>query len=83
MTYRRFIRGGAALNDVKKAVLRKVNEDLVTDQVLYATNLTDSRNEIVVFGDSSEIDGIPFIFRHYASELAKEAGKPGRFLFTR
>lgn len=82
LTYRRFIRGGAALNDVKKAVLRKVNEGLVTDQVLYATNLTDSRNEIVVFGDSSEIDGIPFIFRHYASELAKEAGKPGRFLFT-
>lgn len=82
LTYERFIRGGAALSEANKAALRKVNEELAVNEVLYGTNLVDSRNGISVLSDSSKTDGLPFIVRNYASMLANDAGKPGRFLFT-
>jgi peptidyl-dipeptidase Dcp len=81
--HRNFIRSGAALNPEQKEKLRAINKELGLAQLAFGKNVLDETNSFKkVIDKESDLAGLPESIRQAAAEAAKEAGMPGKWLFT-
>jgi len=81
--HRGFIRSGAALNPTQKAKLREINKELGLAQIAFGQNVLAETNSFKKFvTNEADLAGLPESVRQAAAEEAKEAGKPGQWLFT-
>jgi len=81
--YKDFVRGGADLDEEKKAELRKINEDLSVLTVQFGDNvLKEDNNFELVIEDEADLAGLPENVRTAAAEAARERGKEGKWVFT-
>ncbi|MBM3311415.1 MAG: M3 family metallopeptidase [Candidatus Aminicenantes bacterium] len=82
-TYKDFVRGGAALDEAKKAELRKVNEELTVLSVKFGQNVLKEDNGFALVLDKPEdLAGLPADIAAGAAEAAKAKGMEGKWLFT-
>jgi len=81
--HRNFIRSGAALNPEQKTKLRAINKELGLAQLAFGKNVLDETNAYKkVVDKKSDLAGLPQSVIQAASEAAKEAKIPGKWIFT-
>lgn len=82
-TYRNFVRGGALLDDDKKAELRKINEEMSVLGPVFSNNVKKSSEVFeLVLDQESDLVGLPDTAIEGAKEAATEKGYDGKWLFT-
>ncbi len=82
-TYRDFVRGGALLDEAKKARLRELNQELSLLSVKFGENVLAETNAFkLVIDNPADLAGLPDSVRAMAAETAKRAGLEGKWLFT-
>jgi peptidyl-dipeptidase Dcp len=82
-TYKRFIRGGAMLDEPSKDKLRLINEELSQLSLSFGENVLAETNRFqLVVETEGELAGIPDAFKNAAAEAASKAGMEGKWLFT-
>ena len=82
-TYKGFVRSGAALDEAKKAELRKVNEELAVLSQKFGENVLAEDNGFKLVLDKKEdLAGLPDDVITSAAEEAKAAGKEGQWVFS-
>ncbi len=83
LTYRNFVRSGAALDEAKKAELRKVNEELAVLIQKFGQNVLSEDNGFALVLDTPEdLAGLPEGVVAGAVETAREKGLEGKWVFT-
>jgi peptidyl-dipeptidase Dcp len=81
--YKRFVRGGALLDEDQKVRLRKINEELSILSLQFGDNVLAENNRFKLFVDNSEdLAGLPESFLKSAAEAASAEGKEGMWLLT-
>lgn len=82
-TYKGFVRGGANLDDNKKAQLREINKELSLLSLQFGENLLKETNAFsLVVDKESDLSGLPQSLITSAAETAKERGLQGKWVFT-
>ncbi len=82
-TYKDFVRSGAALDEAKKAELRKVNEELAVLTQKFGQNvLAEDNGFTLVLDKKDDLVGLPEDMISSAAEAAKAAGQEGKWVFT-
>ncbi len=82
-TYKDFVRGGANLTAADKQRLRAINEALSPLSVRFSNNLLRETNAYkLVIGDKVDLAGLPEAVISAASDAARTAGQPGKWVFT-
>lgn len=82
-TYRNFVRGGALLDEAKKAELRKINEEMSVLGPVFANNVKKSSEVFeLVIDNQDDLAGLPETAIEGAAEAAAEKGYTGKWLFT-
>jgi peptidyl-dipeptidase Dcp len=82
-TYKQFVRGGALLDDAKKARVTEINQQLSTLSLQFGENLLNENNRFQLVLDKPEdLAGLPQDIVAAAAEAAKAAGHDGKWLFT-
>ena len=82
-TYKGFVRSGAALDEAKKAELRKVNEELAVLSQKFGENVLAEDNGFKLVLDKKEdLAGLPDDMVTSAAEAAKADGKEGKWAFS-
>jgi peptidyl-dipeptidase Dcp len=82
-TYRNFVRGGALLDDDKKAQLRKINEEMSTLGPVFANNVKKSAEQFeLILTDKADLAGLPDTAIDGAREAAEEKGLKDQWLFN-
>jgi peptidyl-dipeptidase Dcp len=81
--YKDFVRGGANLDEAKKARLREINEKLSLLTLKFGENVLkeDNRFELVI-DNEADLTGLPDVVRTTAAETAKDRGHEGKWVFT-
>lgn len=81
--YRKFVRGGAQLDEPGKARLREINEELSILSVRFGENVLKENNVFELVIDSEEnLAGLPEDVVTAAAETASERGHEGKWVFT-
>ncbi len=81
--YRDFVRLGANLAKDKQDTLKKVNSELSTLSLQFSENvLAETKAFQLVIDDKKDLDGLPQSSIDAAAEVAKEAKKDGKWIFT-
>lgn len=81
--FKRFIRGGAMLDESSKDKLRRINEELSALSLSFGENVLAETNRFqLVVETEDQLAGIPDAFRNAAAEAATKAGMEGKWLFT-
>lgn len=82
-TYKRFVRGGALLDDEKKEELKQLNLKLSELQLQFTQNLLHETNETYVTIDNlDELEGLPQANIDRAAAMAKSIGQEGKYTFN-
>lgn len=82
-TYSGFVRGGALLDEEKKARLRDVNQRLSVLGPVFMNNVTKSAEKFELLIDKeSDLAGLPESARAGAQQAAEDKGHAGKWLFT-
>jgi peptidyl-dipeptidase Dcp len=82
-TYKRFVRGGALLDNPKKERLRAINSELASLSVKFGDNLLKEMNDYrLVVERSEDLAGLPEPLILAAAETARKAGLDGKWVFT-
>ncbi len=82
-TYKNFVRGGALLDDAKKAELRKINEAMSTLGPIFANNVKKSAEAFELWIDNeADLAGLPLTATESAKQEAVEKGQPDKWLIT-
>ncbi len=82
-TYKDFVRGGANLDDAKKAEFRKINEELAVLTQKFSENvLKEDNNFRLVIEKQEDLTGLPQSVITAAAEAAKAKGLEGKWVFT-
>ena len=82
-TWKRFVRGGANLDEPQKERLRAINKELSVLSVRFGNNLLKETNAYrLVIENREDLAGLPDTAVSAAAEAAKAAGLPGKWLFT-
>ena len=82
-TYRGFVRGGALLDQKKKARLRDINQRLSVLGPSFMNNVTKSAEKFeMVLEKESDLSGLPETAVEGARHAAQEKGYEGKWLFT-
>lgn len=82
-SYKNFVRGGALLDAIKKAELRKINEAMSTLGPIFANNVKKSAEAFELWiGDPSDLEGLPSSVIEGAQQEASEKGQSNKWLFT-
>lgn len=80
--YKRFVRGGAGLNDEQKAELRKLNAELSMLELTFEQNLLhETNNTFVVVDKLEELKGLPEA-NIAAAKMAEDNGQKGKWMFN-
>jgi len=82
-TTKQFVRNGAALDEAKKAELRKVNEELAVLSQKFGQNvLAEDNGFSLVLENKDDLAGLPPDVVAGAAEAAKAKGQAGKWVFT-
>jgi len=82
-TYKSFVRGGANLAEDKKAVLRKLNEELGLLSLTFGENVLKETNSFeMVIDNVDDLAGLSDGIIHAAADAAKARGHEGKWVFT-
>jgi peptidyl-dipeptidase Dcp len=82
-TYKDFVRGGANLDDAKKAEFRKINEELAVLTQKFSENvLKEDNNFRLLIEKQEDLAGLPQSVITAAAEAAKAKGLEGKWVFT-
>lgn len=82
-TYKDFVRGGALLDDDKKAELRKINEAMSTLSPVFSNNVKKSSEKFELWIDNeSDLEGLPETSIKSAKHEAEEKDQPDKWLIT-
>ena len=82
-TYKAFVRGGALLDEDKKAELRAINEELATLTLNFGQNILKEDNAFqLVIDDPADLAGLPEAVRAGAAEAATALEHEGKWVFT-
>ena len=82
-TYKAFVRNGAALDEAKKAELRKINEELSVLTVKFGENVLKEDNGFTLVLETQEdLAGLPPDVVTAAAEAAAAKGLSGKWAFT-
>lgn len=82
ITYKDFIRNGAALNDEDKDKLREIDKELSTLSPQFSKNALNATNEIKLWLEKDDLDGLPKIVIDSAKLAAKDKGNESKWLIT-
>ncbi len=81
--YKRFVRGGANLDDSGKSKIREIDEKLSMRSMQFGNNLLAETNSYhLVIEDEADLAGLPESVRSAAADAADRAGHQGSWLFT-
>ena len=81
--YKDFVRGGANLDEEKKAKLREINQELSVLSVKFGENVLKENNRFeLIIEKEEDLGGLPQSVITAAAEAAKERGKEGKWVFT-
>jgi peptidyl-dipeptidase Dcp len=80
--YKEFVRNGAKLNKQDQDTLKKINQKLSVLTVKFSQNVLDETNQYKLFVDKADLTGLPESVIASAAEVAKAAGKEGKWAFT-
>jgi len=81
--YAEFTIAGAGLNEIEKATLRDLNQQLSTLTTRFEKNLLADTNDLaVVIDDAADLDGLEPGEVSAAAEAAKDRGLDGKYLVT-
>jgi peptidyl-dipeptidase Dcp len=82
-TYKDFVRGGANLDETKKAELREINKELAVLNLRFEENVLKEDNGFFLAIDNKEdLAGLPDAVAAAAAEAAREKGQTGKWIFT-
>ena len=82
-TYRDFVRGGALLDDMQKARLRELNQQLAVLSLRFGDNLLAETNDFkLVIENREDLAGLPPAVVAMAEETARQQKLPGKWVFT-
>ena len=81
--YKDFVRGGANLDDEKKAKLREINKELSLLSLQFGDNVLKENNTFeLIIENKEDLAGLPDAVIAGAAEAAKERGYGGKWVFT-
>ena len=81
--YKRFVRGGANLEDESKEEFRKINEELAVLSVQFGENVLKETNTFeLVIDNKEDLVGLPEDVISGAAETAKDKGYKNKWVFT-
>ena len=81
--YRRFVRGGANLDEAGKARIREIDEKLNMLTLQFGNNLLAETNDYkLVIDNEEDLAGLPESVRSAAAEAASASGNEGKWAFT-
>jgi peptidyl-dipeptidase Dcp len=81
--YKDFVRGGANLDEDKKARFREINEELSLLSIKFGQNVLKETNRFeMVIEDKEDLAGLPDDIIKAAAETATERGYEGQWVFT-
>lgn len=81
--YKKFVRGGANLNDTQKSEFRKINEELSVLSLKFGDNILNETNSfMVVIDNKTDLVGLPEGVVESAAQVAKEKNREGQWIFT-
>lgn len=82
-TYKSFSRNGALLDSVQKEKLRGIDKEISGLKLMFGDHvLKDTNDYELVLDKESDLKGLPESAIEAASEMAKEKGKEGKWVFT-
>lgn len=81
-TWKRFVRGGAKLDEHGKKRLGEINEELAELGARFGQNVLADESKWALFLDESDLDGIPDSLRSAMAEAAASRGKPSQYAVT-
>ncbi len=82
-TYKRFVRGGANLNDEDQAKLRELNSQIALLQLTFGQNMLNETNAFqLVIDNEADLSGLPANLIANAAEVAAANGQEGKWIFT-
>jgi len=83
VTYKRFVRNGADLNEGKKEKIRKIDEKLSLLSPKFSNNVLSAQNKFELWvDDEKDLEGLPESSITMAKEEAKQKGQENKWLFT-
>jgi peptidyl-dipeptidase Dcp len=81
--YKRFVRGGALLNEEQKNVLREINKELSLLSLQFGDNILEENNRFeLVIENKEDLSGLPDAVIAAATETAEDRDFPGKWVFT-
>ena len=81
--YRRFVDGGALLDEAQQKELAEINLKLSALQLQFSQNLLhDTNNSYVIVDKVSELPGLPQANVEQAASLAEKIGQKGKYAFN-
>lgn len=81
--YKDFVRGGANLEENKKARFREINEELSLLSIKFGQNVLKETNRFeMVIENEEDLAGLPDAVITAAAETAAERGHEGKWIFT-
>jgi peptidyl-dipeptidase Dcp len=81
--YKRFVRGGALLDEAQQERLRAINSELATMSVVFGDNILNEMNKYrLVVERPEDLAGLPERVVAAAADRAAEAGMKGKWVFT-
>lgn len=82
-TYKRFVRGGARLNEEEKTRISEIDQKLAVLTLSFGNNLlAETNNFQLVIENEAELLGLPASVRSAAAEAATASGHDGNWVFT-
>jgi peptidyl-dipeptidase Dcp len=81
-TYKGFVRGGANLDEAKKARFREINEEMSVLSVKFAKNVLDETNAFAMVLEKDDLAGLPQSVISAAAEAAEEKDHTGKWVIT-
>ncbi|WP_173932309.1 M3 family metallopeptidase [Chelativorans sp. Marseille-P2723] len=81
-TWKRFVRGGARLDESGKTRLAEINEQLAELGARFGQNVLKDESEWVLFLDEEDLAGLPSSLKSAMAEAAESRGQPARYAVT-
>ncbi|MCO6051214.1 M3 family metallopeptidase [Mesorhizobium sp. RP14(2022)] len=82
LSWKRFVRAGAKLDDAGKARLKAINEELAGLGARFGQNVLGDEKDWVLFLDEGDLAGLPEFLKSAMAEAATSRGQKGRYAVT-
>lgn len=82
LSWKRFVRAGAKLDDAGKARLKAINEELAGLGARFGQNVLGDEKDWVLFLDEGDLAGLPEFLKSAMAEAAAARGQKGRYAVT-